>query len=178
MITLITGGIKSGKSAFALNKFRDFSDEIPDKTNRIFLATAIPFDDEMKEKVQRHQDERSGLYITTVEESLELSDALKKNDAAGNKIVLDCLSIWMSNLFYHFENSPEQIEQRITGFVNTLETVRSELTIVTNEVGMGLIPENPLARAYERSLGILNQRVAMKSDRLILMVSGYPVHVK
>ncbi len=160
MKTLITGGIKSGKSSFALKE----ADCFPGK--KLFIATATAFDDEMKKRIARHKKERSSEY-TTVEEPLYL------NSISGDNIVLDCLTMWMNNLF--FERKEEQWQGILIPFLDNLP---QNAVIVTNEVGLGNIPPDPVSRRYNEYLAAANRLTAEKVDRVVMMISGLPLYLK
>ncbi|MBN2875791.1 MAG: bifunctional adenosylcobinamide kinase/adenosylcobinamide-phosphate guanylyltransferase [Spirochaetales bacterium] len=157
---LITGGVKSGKSRRALEVAASFP------ANRWFLATATPFDDEMAARIERHQAERDASF-TTVEEPLRIDEAVK------NHMVLDCVPMWLNNLFFAGrETDWEPILERL------ISRLPENIVIVTNETGMGVIPADPLSRRYGVALGIANARLAAAMDRVELMVAGIPLRVK
>jgi adenosylcobinamide kinase/adenosylcobinamide-phosphate guanylyltransferase len=160
MRTLVTGGVKSGKSHHALELAAVFGEP------RRFLATALAFDDEMREKIARHKAERAGRF-ETIEEPLEIHEWL------GERMILDCLPLWLNNLLY-FERG-EDFEAILGALI---ERLPRDIIIVTNEVGMGFVPVDPLARRYGVLLGTANARLAAACDRVILMVAGLPLRVK
>lgn len=160
MRTLITGGVKSGKSSHALSIALDFP------APRHFLATAEAFDDEMRDKIRRHQDERAGQFIT-IEEPLALQTALRE------RMILDCIPLWLNNMFHYGKDS--DIDAAVEGLIAALPR---DIVIVTNEVGMGFVPADALSRRYGNTLGRVNARLAAACDRVILMVSGVAVTVK
>ncbi len=168
---LIVGGCRSGKSRYAL--------ELATQTagrNRIFVATCVPGDNEMEERVRRHQKERSQSW-TTVEAPLSLAEALDEHDRQGNVIVVDCLTLWLSNLLLEI-NNPEEIEVHIKRLIQSLESSQCPVFLVSNEVGTGIVPENRLARKFRDVAGFANQSVAACSDMVIWMVAGIPVSIK
>lgn len=160
MRTLITGGVKSGKSSFALRLAEDFSEP------RYFLATAEAFDDELKARIAKHKEERAERF-STIEEPLEIVQNLKEN------MILDCLPLWLNNMFHYGRES--SLDEAINSFIAKLP---QNIIIVTNEIGMGFIPADPLSRRYGDALGRLNARIAASFDRVILMVAGQPLAVK
>jgi adenosylcobinamide kinase / adenosylcobinamide-phosphate guanylyltransferase len=160
MRTLVTGGVKSGKSRHALELADAFD------RPRFFLATATAFDDEMKEKIARHRAERADRY-ETIEEPLRIHERLRE------RMVLDCLPLWLNNVFYF--RKEDELEGMLASLV---ERLPREIVIVTNEVGLGFVPENAEARRYGNLLGMVNARVAAACDRLVLMVAGQPLRVK
>ena len=164
MICLITGGVKSGKSRYAVEMAKKYN------CKRYFIATAEAFDDEMKEKIMRHKEEREGLF-ETIEEPVFLPNALTKVE--NNAVcVVDCLTVWTFNLLHY--NKTEEIDN----FLEILKKINFDLYIVTNEVGMGIVPADSLSRHYRDMLGSINQKVAKMADRVVLMVSGIPVQIK
>ncbi|MDX9827034.1 MAG: bifunctional adenosylcobinamide kinase/adenosylcobinamide-phosphate guanylyltransferase [Spirochaetia bacterium] len=160
MRTLITGGVKSGKSSFALSLAEEFSEP------RYFLATAEAFDDEMKARIARHKEERAERF-TTIEEPLEIAQKLREN------IILDCLPLWLNNMFHYGRES--SLDKSVDSLIAKLP---ENIVLVTNEIGMGFIPADPLSRRYGDALGRLNARIATSCDRVILMVAGQPLVVK
>lgn len=160
MRTLITGGIKSGKSSRALVLAEQFD------TPRYFLATAIPFDDEMKERIRLHKEERQDHFIT-IEEPLAIHTELTNN------MILDCIPLWLNNILYY--EKQDELDSMLDLF---LQNLPQNIVIVTNEIGWGIIPDNPLARRYEILLGNVNMRIAKHCDRVELMVSGIPLTIK
>jgi adenosylcobinamide kinase/adenosylcobinamide-phosphate guanylyltransferase len=160
MRTLITGGIKSGKSSKALEIALSFPQP------RFFLATAEAFDDEMRERIARHKAERAADF-QTIEEPLDIVLALRE------RMVLDCLPLWLNNMFhYGRESEIESAAARLTA------ALPRDIVIVTNEIGMGFIPADPLSRRYGDALGRLNARIASACDQVILMVAGQALTVK
>ena len=160
MSVLITGGIKSGKSSFAL--------QISEKweSPKYFLATAIAFDDEMTKKIKRHQEERSSQYLT-IEEPIYIDAQVH------DRVVIDCITLWMNNVFFQeMEDQWEEILRRLLGRMS------SETVIVTNETGLGNIPADPLSRRYNNALGNANKIIAEYVDDVFLMVAGIPVKIK
>lgn len=160
MRILVTGGVKSGKSRHALELAEAFDEP------RSFLATATAFDDEMRDKIAKHRAERAGRF-ETIEEPLLIHEALRE------RMILDCLPLWLNNIFYYRK------EAELEGILASLiERLPRDIVIVTNEVGLGFVPENAEARRYGNLLGAINARVAAACDRLILMVAGQPLRVK
>ncbi len=173
MLTLVTGGIRSGKSRYALELARQASAA----GSKCFLATAEPLDEEMKVRIARHKDERTQDFIT-IEEPLRISNAIEKAQKECSLILVDCLTLWVSNLLYSLENEPEQIQREIKSFIDTVRCKKTDFIFVTNEVGLGLIPDNTLGRHYIDELGNLNQSVARICDEVIFMVSGIATQIK
>ena len=165
-LILITGGARAGKSAFAQEWAHALGDE-----EVSFIATAQALDEEMRARIEKHKAERPATW-ETLEEPLEVPFALSL--AQANVVVLDCLTLWVSNLMHAgLEVLPE---------VENLLAIRAEthkiLLVVTNEVGMGIVPDNELARKYRDLLGAANRRIAEEADVVYLLVAGIPVKIK
>ncbi len=168
---LITGGCRSGKSKHALQ----LANDLPGK--KFFLATAQSLDDEMEERIQKHRQERGKEWVT-FEESLNLSGVFKKiDDDPKTVLVLDCLTLWISNLLMA-DNSKEKIMARVNEWLDSSSRFQGTLICITNEVGAGIVPETPLGREFRDLAGEINQRVADRFDEVILTVSGIPVKIK
>ncbi|PJZ79092.1 bifunctional adenosylcobinamide kinase/adenosylcobinamide-phosphate guanylyltransferase [Leptospira neocaledonica] len=174
-IVLITGGCRSGKSKFALEKANFIQGK------KIFLATCPRIDSEMDERIKRHRLERTGWE--TIEEELELSP-LFDSIPAESVVLLDCLSLWINNLMYDTKNKNIQLNQdQIKDYCNKLghsilNSKVKNVFIVTNEVGMGLVPENKEGRLYRDLLGICNQTFASVASEVYFLVSGIPIQIK
>jgi adenosylcobinamide kinase/adenosylcobinamide-phosphate guanylyltransferase len=167
MRTLVTGGVKSGKSSFALELAQARRFDTGEKGPRLrFLATAEAFDEEMREKIRLHRLERAAVW-ETIEEPVRIDEAV-----AGCGI-LDCIPMWLNNLYYRGIESqwPEILERLVAA-------LPEEIVIVTNETGMGTIPVDLLSRRYHTDLGTINKRLARACDRVVLMVAGIPLVVK
>jgi len=170
-ITLITGGARSGKSSFALSLgLRNYS-------KRAFIATAVPFDQEMKQRVARHREER-GDQFHTIEEPIELPRVLTALPAGTDVGVVDCLTVWLGNLYHHFQDAEEKVRVQVDAFLDHLDHPVCDLILVANEVGWGIVPENPLARSFRDMAGYLNRRVAQKAASAYLLCCGIPLTLK
>ena len=170
-ITLITGGARSGKSAFALELARK------KYHRRALIATAVALDEEMKERILRHQQERGDAF-RTVEEPLRLAEAISSCSGQDQVAVVDCLTVWLGNLYHHCGGSETFIENHLDGFLAVLDNPPCDLIVVTNEVGWSIVPENPLARAFRDRAGMLNRRVAQKARSVYLLCCGIPLTLK
>ncbi len=164
---LLTGGVKCGKSSKALEFALRYK-------KRAFLATGVPFDEEMVRRIERHKEERKDLF-DTYEEPVKIYEVIEKIKNNYDVIVIDCMTTWLGNLFYHFENDLERIQQEIEKFLNSLS---GKEIIITNEVGLGVIPADRVSRKYVDTLGILNSKLALLSDEVYLMISGIGVKIK
>ena len=175
-IQLILGGARSGKSSFALAQ----GDEDTFRS-RVFLATASPGDAEMKERIIRHQQERGDGW-TTIEEPYYLSRTLVKvitDD--GSLVVLDCATLWISNLLCGMGGkslSMAEAEKNISELFNTLPSLKGTLRIVSNEVGLGVVPEHTLGRQFRDLQGFFNQKMAKTAHQVFLITAGIPQKLK
>jgi adenosylcobinamide kinase/adenosylcobinamide-phosphate guanylyltransferase len=143
---------------------------------KIFIATCVPQDDEMKQRVARHQKERSQNWVT-VEAPLDLPKAIRQNSRRGTVILVDCLTLWVSNLLME-TGDENNIEDTTFQLIEALEKAAGPIVLVSNEVGTGIVPENKLARQYRDIIGLVNQAVAKTAGKVIWMVAGIPVTVK
>lgn len=169
-ITLITGGGRSGKSRHALDLAQAYQGK------RAFVATGEPFDEEMRERIRRHREERGDSFLT-IEEPLDPGGALISLPNDIEVAVVDCLTVWLGNLMHRRGNQDGNYPE-VNRFLSLLDAPPCNLVIVTNEVGMGIIPHERLARCFRDLAGLVNQEVARRADCVILMVSGIPTTVK
>ncbi|SIO42325.1 adenosylcobinamide kinase /adenosylcobinamide-phosphate guanylyltransferase [Rhodovulum sp. ES.010] len=165
-IIFVTGGARSGKSRHAEARVRAFPGE------RLYIATARAEDDEMRARVAKHIADR-GEDWATVEAPVDLAAALDRTDGRGPRLV-DCLTLWLSNLMLEGRDWEPEAETLLA----VLARQQSPVILVSNEVGMGIVPENALARAFRDAQGWLNQRVAAMADEVEFVVSGLPLRVK
>jgi adenosylcobinamide kinase / adenosylcobinamide-phosphate guanylyltransferase len=170
-IVLITGGARSGKSSFALQE------ALKHPNKRVFLATALAIDDEMKTRIGKHREER-GEDFSTIEEPMDISSRLNGLGRDTGVAVVDCLTVWLGNLFHKWNEDEEAIRHEIEMFCETISHVNSDLILVTNEVGFGIVPENRLARLYRDMLGFLNRKVAEQADKVYCCICGISVCIK
>lgn len=167
MITFVLGGARSGKSRFALEKASAY------KGKKIYIATAQAIDDEMKDRIERHKKERSGEWAT-FEEPLNISTLISDIHRSYDVILLDCLTLWLSNLLLNSKN----VEAEIESFISSLSTIHCSLFTVSNEVGTGIVPNNALSRRFRDLSGYLNQKMAAIADEVYLMTAGIPLKIK
>ncbi len=167
---LISGGCRSGKSRHALALGQKFTGR------KVFLATAEIFDDEMKSRVQKHREERSDDWIT-IEEPLDPLAAILKEKDKADVILLDCLTLWVSNLLLKYDDEKVVLEI-VNELLEALPVLPCSLMFITNEVGGGIVPENKLGRDFRDLAGLVNQRIAEVFDEVVYMVSGIPVKIK
>jgi len=169
-VLFIIGGCRSGKSSHALF----LANQIPG--HKIFIATCMPHDKEMEERVLLHKKQRSRAW-TTLEVPVRLSEEISKNSQKENVILVDCLTLWISNLLLE-NNNQKNVDGHIRKLIQSLEKAQCPIILVSNEVGTGIVPENRLARRFRDTAGFTNQRVAACANKVIWMVAGIPVGVK
>ncbi len=169
-IVFITGGARSGKSQFALKLARKFPGP------RAYLATAQALDKEMAERIRRHRKSRPRTWHT-LEEPLRVADALKKQGPLFGLILLDCLTLWLSNTLMAGW-SEKKILQEADQFIKACQGAKCSLIIVSNEVGLGIVPEYPAARMFRDLSGLIHQKMARAADEVYFMVSGLPQKIK
>jgi adenosylcobinamide kinase/adenosylcobinamide-phosphate guanylyltransferase len=164
---LVLGGARSGKSATA--------ERLVENTglSRVYVATAQAWDDEMAERIARHREER-GTGWRTVDAPLDLVGALRAADAPDVAILVDCLTLWLSNVML----GGGDVEAEGAALVAALPGLRAPVAFVSNEVGMGIVPDNPLGRRFRDAQGRLNQRMAAACDLVGFVAAGLPLTLK
>lgn len=168
-LIFLTGGARSGKSAYALQCAECYE-------KKAFLATAEAFDEEMAARVQKHKEERgTGFY--TIEEPMHLDRALREIPGETEVVIVDCLTVWAGNLLYRLGSSKE-VMVFVDRLLDVLQNPPCNIILVSNEVGMGIVPENAMAREFRDITGIINQKVANVSTEAWLLCSGLPVKLK
>ena len=168
MIELVIGGARSGKSTFAERQALESGLRVT------YIATGEARDEEMGERIAHHRNRRRPEW-RTVEEPLLLADALRREAAADTCLLVDCLTLWLSNAL--LANSPGH-EDEIDKLLATLPTLPGRVILVSNEVGWGIVPENALARRFRDEQGRLNQRIAAIADQVTLVAAGLPLQLK
>lgn len=167
-LIFVTGGARSGKSSFAERLAAGSGQAVT------YLATAVAFDPEMQERIQRHQNDRPA-HWHTLEEPVNVVQAIQ--NAQTPVLLLDCLSVWINNLMYHDWSDSQMLAEAAA--LAQAARQRDGLTLfVTNEVGFGIVPDNALARRYRDVLGWVNQACAAESDEAYLLVSGLPLKLR
>lgn len=169
-IVFVTGGARSGKSMFAQSFVEKWDGPL------LYVATAQPLDHEMLSRVQKHKEDR-GPRWETLEEPLDLPAALKKAERFGGALI-DCLTLWLSNLMCLSDLHEKLVSEAISKFLLALEDFSGSLCLVTNEVGSGIVPENAMARLFRDAAGKLNQDVAARATEAYLIASGLPLRLK
>ena len=169
-VTLVLGGVRSGKSRWAL--------EFAARAARVaFIATAQPLDAEMVEKIRHHREERPS-HWHTFEEPLEVGRAITKHAAAFDVMLVDCLTVFVANIQGVADTDPMCATRRIEEFLEALRTLPASIVLVSNEVGSGVVPPYLAGRRFRDALGELNQRVAGIADNVVLLVAGLPLALK
>ncbi|WP_346854330.1 bifunctional adenosylcobinamide kinase/adenosylcobinamide-phosphate guanylyltransferase [uncultured Draconibacterium sp.] len=166
-ITLITGGQRSGKSSFAQRLAEEKSGE------PVYLATARIWDTDFEARVKRHQSDR-GEQWQTIEEQINIS----KHNLEGKTVLLDCITLWLTNIFYENKNDIERSLEIAKTEWDKFTAQNFTLIVVSNELGMGVHPENEIARKFADLQGWMNQYIAKTANEVFLMVSGIPLLVK
>ena len=172
-ISLVVGGCRSGKSQYALK----IAEKV-DANRQVFIATCQPYDDEMRERIEKHRQQRSDAWLT-VEAPLELPEAIGAYTAPDTVVLVDCLTLWISNILLQPDHTRDGGVETQTGrLVEALSDANGPIILVSNEVGTGIVPENRLARLFRDTAGAVNQQVAAVAGSVIWMVAGIPVTIK
>ena len=169
-VVLILGGVRSGKSRWG--------QELAVKYELVaYVATAQARDAEMRAKIRRHQEDRPA-HWQTLEEPLELAQVLMDHGPNFDLMLIDCLTVFVSNLMEAAQTDAASMGRRLDGFLEALRSMPASVVLVSNEVGSGVVPPYPAGRFYRDALGELNQRVAEIADNVVLMVAGLPLILK
>ena len=172
-LSLVLGGVRSGKSAFAEGLAGQAKGPV------LYLATGLAIDEEMEERIRRHQQSRPSHWIT-IEEPLDLAGALTK---VSGSVLIDSLDLWLANVMMeHKTLSTDELEKavlcRLDGLFKVIDKASAAFTLVSSEVGLSLVPMEPLGRRFQDLLGTINQRVAAQADRVFMVVAGIPTQIK
>jgi adenosylcobinamide kinase / adenosylcobinamide-phosphate guanylyltransferase len=163
-LTFVLGGARSGKSAYAESL-------LAHTPFRVYIATAVAFDDEMQDKITDHQRHRGDEW-ETVEAPINVAQGIEAHP--GRPLLLDCLTVWIGNLMHE----EVDVDEHMSALVECLTAAPGPLVVVSNEVGLGLVPDNPMARRFRDYAGRLNQRVAAIAPRVVLVTAGIPLTLK
>jgi adenosylcobinamide kinase/adenosylcobinamide-phosphate guanylyltransferase len=166
-VTFVLGGARSGKSRHAEGLVT------ANPAPWLYLATAQAWDGEMAERIRRHREDR-GPGWTTVEEPLDLAGALERVAVAGTTVLVDCLTLWLSNLM----GAERDVAAETARLLAALDRVEGAVVFVSNEVGQGIVPDNALARRFRDEAGRLHQAVAARAQRVVFVVAGLPMVLK
>lgn len=166
-VTLILGGARSGKSRYAESL------ALGHKGEPTYIATAEVTDEEMRERIQRHRADR-GPGWRTIEAPVDLVAALRKADSAKSFTLIECITVWINNLIYHEKDVAAEVER----FCSSLTQVKGHVVIVANEVGLGIVPDNALARRFRDEAGRANQAIAAMADEVVFIAAGLPMVLK
>jgi adenosylcobinamide kinase/adenosylcobinamide-phosphate guanylyltransferase len=170
-LILITGGTRSGKSAFAQRCAETHAGPL------LYVATATIADSEMAARISRHQQAR-GERWNLLEEPYDLCGRLPAAAVGQGAILLDCVTLWITNLLFTHNEEPAAVRAEVRRFIDCLATIDGPLYLVTNEVGGGIVPENRLARLFRDLAGEVNQELATAANRAWLVVAGLPLRLK
>lgn len=164
---LVLGGARSGKSRYAQGRAEAAAEK------RLFIATAQAFDDEMRDRIARHREDR-GPGWETLEEPLNLAAVIAAHAAPDRALLVDCLTLWTSNLML----ADQDIPPATATLIAALARASGPVVLVSNEVGLGIVPDNALARRFRDAAGIVNQQIAAAADEVQFLVSGLPLAIK
>lgn len=164
---LVLGGARSGKSRYAQTRM----EQVPGRL--AYIATAQAFDEEMTDRIARHQDDRGPRWIT-LEEPLDLAAAIAKAAQDADAVLVDCLTLWLSNLML----GEHALDAPIAALTEAIGQCPCPLVLVSNEVGLSIVPENALARRFRDEAGRLNQKIAATVDEVQFVAAGLPLKLK
>lgn len=164
---LILGGARSGKSRHAQSLAEAFDGDL------IFIATGEAYDDEMAERIDRHRADR-GPRWDTIEAPLALGDAIRAHAAPDRLLLIDCLTLWVSNLMH----AGRDIGRATDDLIATMRDAQGPVILVSNEVGLGIVPDNALARRFRDEAGRVNQAVAAAASEVSFVAAGLPLRLK
>ena len=168
-VVLVLGGARSGKSSYA--------QKMAEKRWRrpVYLATAEVQDEEMAERIKKHREQRGSRW-RCIEEPLALASVLADHNLACDGLLVDCLTLWLSNVL--LKEGPEKFQAHKTELIEALHRRTHDVILVSNEVGMGIVPENELGRTFRDQAGLLNQAVAVEADVVVFIAAGLPLTLK
>jgi adenosylcobinamide kinase/adenosylcobinamide-phosphate guanylyltransferase len=166
----ITGGCRSGKSRYAL----DYANQHFSK--KLYLATCEALDEEMAQRIEHHKKMR-GPEWQTVEEPIEIVEKIRQYGDKVEVILLDCITLWLSNLLIKW-NDDLRVMEEVNQLIDTIKQSQTFFIMVSNEVGMGIVPAEPLSRRFRDLSGMANQKIAEMADTVIFTVSGIPIFLK
>lgn len=168
--TFVVGGARSGKSSFAL-KLAEASG-----SPRLYIATARPLDSEMEERIRTHREERGGGW-DTLEETVEVSGGVMKAGEGYRVVLVDCLTLWLTNLLMAGLDD-SSVKREVDGLIEAFKGASAKVIAVSNEVGLGVVPGDPLSRRFRDLSGTMNQRMASAAKEAYFVASGIPIRMK
>ncbi len=174
-LILVTGGARSGKSSYAQERAESL------KGSRCFIATCPPIDGEMDKRILLHQKDRVGKGWETIEEQLDIHTVISSNKY--DLYLVDCLTLWINNIVYEYEKlkkacSEEIIIEKCNQLISTIQKTEAEVIMVTNEVGMSIVPENAAARLFRDLVGRCNQIIGRVADEVVIVHCGVALQIK
>jgi adenosylcobinamide kinase / adenosylcobinamide-phosphate guanylyltransferase len=175
-IVLVTGGCRSGKSGHA----QKMAESLPPA--RVYVATSPVTDEEMRRRIEQHREARRNRGWETIEEQLDLAGVFRRN-VESSVLLVDCVTLWVNNLMYRAEQESRQVTEADIGvrcdeMLDAARACQGTVIFVTNEVGLGVVPENALARRYRDLVGRANQIIAARADAVTLVCCGIPMNLK
>lgn len=171
IITLLIGGARSGKSRSA----QAIAENLAETNGQtlVYVATGQALDDEMADRIARHRAERGG-HWQTIESPIDLPSTIASEASATRVLLIDCLTLWLSNVML----AGRDVDAAVDALVTAIGQTRGPLVVVSNEVGMGIVPDNALARRFRDAAGLMNQRVAGVADTVSFVAAGLSIRMK
>lgn len=176
-LIFVTGGARSGKSSFAEKRILSLLNPGEETS---FIATGEPMDDDFRRRIETHRNSRDSRF-KTIEESINLASAVEKSFSAGRSAVIECVTTWLGNIFFKLPQPEREgfALSELDGVFSVLESRRENiLFIISNELGLGLVPPDAESRSYRDIHGRLNQRIAARADEVNFVISGIPMRIK
>jgi len=173
LLTLVLGGARSGKSGYAEQCARDSKKQV------VYIATAAVKDEEMRCRVERHRDQRPNQW-QTVEEPINLAAVIHEYSSTSHFLLIECLTLWLNNVLYNQRGEIQEsvLERQSKQLIDTLVTFSGDLIIVSNELGLGVVAMDKNTRRFVDEAGLLHQKIAQISDRVVLVTAGIPQILK
>lgn len=176
-IILVTGGARSGKSSYALELAESLAER------KLFVATCPDLDSEMTDRVNRHKKEREGRGWVTIESQIDLASVFTTQARDYDVVLVDCITLWVNNILYVHEQKSAAIDdstiaELCAAWLKQASHLDGTVIVVTNEVGLGVVPDNALARKYRDLVGTCNQLIGKRADEVTLVSCGLPLSLK
>jgi adenosylcobinamide kinase/adenosylcobinamide-phosphate guanylyltransferase len=169
-VILITGGARSGKSRMAEEMAERYGSPLA------YIATGQPGDAEMRERIARHRARRGPAW-QTIEEPVSVTDVIRSHDGPFRAVLVDCITLWLANLLFRHDDR-EKVLTEVTRLAAVFPALKTPIILVSNEVGMGIVPENELARTFRDLAGETNEILARAADEVYVTFSGLPLKLK